>query len=65
MAHLESLEEHIDTDFVIADGVIQESLNAVEANGEDSNNAEVFPKIVAAGRMKALQLAPIVDKVVE
>ena len=64
--HMESLEEHVDTDFVIADDVLPEAEALKDKmNADDVNTAEVFPKIVAAGRMKALQLQPIVDKVIE
>ena len=65
MAHLGSLEEHVDTDFVIADDIVPESLNDGASAGAEDNYEEVFPKIVAAGRMKALQLQPIVEKVIE
>ncbi|KAL7520842.1 hypothetical protein ACHAWX_005546 [Stephanocyclus meneghinianus] len=61
--HLEALEEYVNTDVVIADDVILEA-NHHRANSELSID-EVFPKIVAAGRIQALQMQPIVDKVIE
>ena len=66
--HLEALEDHVDTDFVIADD-IQDIVN--EANTEinslvsGDDIAPTVPKIVAAGIGRALQLKPIVDKVIE
>ena len=67
-SHLNSLEEHVDTDFVIADDIIaQETVpNETVVNYEEKNaESSAVPKIVAAGRMKALQMQPIVDKILE
>ena len=61
-SHLDALEEHVDTDFVIADDVLQ--MAALEEECAD-NAEEVFPKIVACGRTETLQMQAIVDKVVE
>ncbi|KAL3782504.1 hypothetical protein HJC23_013433 [Cyclotella cryptica] len=58
-----TLEENVNTDFVIADDVIPGASHH-RTNSELSID-EVFPKIVAAGRMQALQMQPIVDKVIE
>ncbi|KAL9184250.1 hypothetical protein ACHAXT_002336 [Thalassiosira profunda] len=63
LAHLEALEQNIETDFVIADDVLPKAAEENVASADDV--AEVFPKIVAAGRGRALQLRPIVEKVVE
>ena len=61
-SHLEALEDHVDTDFVIADDVLPKA--ALEEECQD-NTDEVFPKIVACGRTETLQMQAIVDKVVE
>jgi len=60
--HLEDLENYVDTDFVIADDVIEESTKFMD-NSEEQQ--VVFPKIVASGNEKGMRLKPIVDKVVE
>eukprot|EP00986_Skeletonema_menzelii_P020107 scaffold30197_cov154-Skeletonema_menzelii.AAC.1 len=62
-SHLEALEEHVDTNFVIAADVLTK---AAEDEGNCNNNDDsAFPKIVAAGRTETLQMQAIVDKVVE
>jgi len=61
-SHLEALEDHVDTNFVIADDVLPKA--ALDGECKD-NVSEVFPKIVACGRTETLQLQAIVDKVVE
>lgn len=95
--HLESLEDFVDTDFVIAGDVAEMMMSSTTASnanschdGGDDNVAEdtaigtgtntangatepnetepateAVPKIVAAGRMKALQMKPIVEKIIQ
>ncbi|KAL3775630.1 hypothetical protein ACHAWO_001897 [Cyclotella atomus] len=55
--HLEALSEHVNTDFVVADGSNHSALGA--------GGSEIFPKIVAAGKPSALQLGPIFVKILE
>lgn len=71
--HLKDLEEHVDTDFTIASDLAlpTPSLSRVPS-AESLSSAKSAtcgivetPKIVAAGRMKALQLAPVFEKVIE
>jgi dipeptidase E len=63
-SHLEALEDHVDTNFVIADDVLPKAALEEECN-KDNNADEVFPKIVACGRTETLQMQAIVDKVIE
>jgi peptidase E len=71
--HLETLAEHVNTDFVIADDVIPEVSHHRRVNSQSLHQKtlseisieDVFPKIVAAGKPAALQLGPIFDKVLE
>ena len=61
--HLEALEEHVGTDFVIADDVIPEASSHSRQTEQSLN--EVLPKIVAAGKPSALQMGPIFDRIIE
>eukprot|EP00569_Conticribra_weissflogii_P008048 CAMPEP_0171331486 /NCGR_PEP_ID=MMETSP0878-20121228/2727_1 /TAXON_ID=67004 /ORGANISM="Thalassiosira weissflogii, Strain CCMP1336" /LENGTH=1046 /DNA_ID=CAMNT_0011832027 /DNA_START=353 /DNA_END=3493 /DNA_ORIENTATION=+ len=90
--HLESLEDFVDTDFVIAGNVAEmmmpsttvSNANSCRDGGDDDDAddaaigtgtdtdtdetqpaTEAVPKIVAAGRMKALQMKPIVEKIIQ
>jgi peptidase E len=73
--HLETLEQHVNTDFVIADEIIPEVSNHKRVNSQSmlhkktlsemSYGEDVFPKIVAAGKPSALQMGPIFDKILE
>ena len=61
-SHLEALEDHVDTNFIIADDVLQQAAVEEEVCNTDEST---FPKIVACGRTETLQMQAIVDKVVE
>ena len=61
--HLESLEDHVDTNFIIADDVLPKAALLEEKFNDDEG--ECFPKIVACGRTETLQMQAIVDKVIE
>jgi len=71
--HLEALEEHVDTDFVVADDIAQAISEPVRSNDDQkqkSSEDETLPtvpqiKIVASGNERGMRLQPIVDKVVE
>ncbi|KAL7448210.1 hypothetical protein ACHAWC_000448, partial [Mediolabrus comicus] len=62
-SHLESLEDHVDTNFIIADDVLPKAALLEEKFNDDEG--ECFPKIVACGRTETLQMQAIVDKVIE
>ena len=62
-SHLESLVSHVDTNFVIADNVLEKAALMEEECRDDEG--QVFPKIVAAGRSETLQMRAIIDKVIE
>ncbi|KAL7470823.1 hypothetical protein ACHAXS_011102 [Conticribra weissflogii] len=79
--HLDSLEDFVDTDFVIAGDVAEmmtssttadtaigtgiDTADSRAATGATETPVEAVPKIVAAGRMKALQMKPIVEKIIQ
>jgi len=83
--HLETLEEHVATDFAIAEDLLEPAFNNNSSNdtatttspgdAEDAPPASVDQeegqqqvpnvKIVAAGRMKALQMPAVFEKVIE
>jgi dipeptidase E len=63
--HLESLEDYVDHDFVIANEVIPElSIHSAQNKSTGSGDV-VFPKIVATGKPSAMQLQPIFDKIID
>jgi peptidase E len=77
-SHLEALEEHVDTDFVVADDIAQAISEPVHNgivtfNNNDHDETKVDDilsavsqiKIVASGNERGMRLKPIVDKVVE
>jgi len=71
-SHLDALEEHVDTDFVVAEDIAQAISEPVNNNDHDQTNvddiisADVSQiKIVASGNERGMRLQPIVDKVVE
>ena len=69
-SHLESLEDHVNTDFVVADDIAQAisepANNFDQKNANDTSSAAVPQiKIVASGNERGMRLQPIVDKVIE
>lgn len=70
--HLETLEEHVATDFAIAEDLLEPAFsNNNDTDAKDAPTSaeqeEQVPnvKIVAAGRMKALQMPAVFEKVIE
>ena len=64
--HLDALEEHVETDFAIAEDLLDSSEGAqAPVDGEDQEEQVPNVKIVAAGRMKALQMPAVFEKVIE
>lgn len=67
--HLDTLEEHVETNFAIAEDLLESTAkeNAAAGNGENDGEEKqgTNVKIVAAGRMKALQMPAVFEKVIE
>ena len=68
-SHLESLEDHVDTNFIVADDIAQ-AISEPVVNNDQKNVSDAPPavpqiKIVASGNERGMRLQPIVDKVVE
>jgi len=73
--HLDALEDHVETNFAVAEDLLPRvRANSIASSaadghvaGDDCDDGEEQPtiKIVAAGRMKALQLPPVFEKVIE
>ena len=72
-SHLEALEEHVDTDFVVAEDIADAMSEPVNNNEHDQKKVDDISsamaasqiKIVASGNERGMRLQPIVDKVVE
>jgi len=68
-SHLESLEDHVNTNFIVADDIAQAIsepvVNNDQKNVSDAPSAVPQIKIVASGNERGMRLQPIVDKVVE
>jgi peptidase E len=65
--HLEALEDHVDTDFVIADDVVdivEKAMANQQRKGRKSVDVPIV-KLVAAGSGAALQLVPLADEIVK
>ena len=69
-SHLESLEDHVNTNFIVADDIAQ-AISEPVANNDQKNVSDDAPpavpqiKIVASGNERGMRLQPIVDKVIE
>eukprot|EP00579_Thalassiosira_antarctica_P008248 CAMPEP_0201879326 /NCGR_PEP_ID=MMETSP0902-20130614/10237_1 /ASSEMBLY_ACC=CAM_ASM_000551 /TAXON_ID=420261 /ORGANISM="Thalassiosira antarctica, Strain CCMP982" /LENGTH=701 /DNA_ID=CAMNT_0048407125 /DNA_START=119 /DNA_END=2224 /DNA_ORIENTATION=- len=75
--HLDTLGDHVETNFSIAEDLLEppttttdsatEDASALNSHGGSSQENEQVSnlKIVAAGRMKTLQLPPVFEKVIE
>jgi len=68
-SHLESLEDHVNTNFIVADDIAQ-AISEPVVNNDQKNISDAPPavpqiKIVASGNERGMRLQPIVDKVVE
>jgi dipeptidase E len=68
-SHLEALEDHVDTNFVVADDIAQAisepANNNTQANADKTTSSVPQIKIVASGNERGMRLQPIVDKVIE
>ena len=69
--HLETLEEHVATDFTIAEDLLEPAFSNTNTDAKDAPTSaeqeEQVPnvKIVAAGQSQALQMPAVFEKVIE